>query len=77
MYICISAISHPIYEMQENSIAQISVNVYMQKIFQIFLHSIKLARSKVFMANAHVWISFEQKNSVKCCLHLPLKQILK
>ena len=31
------AISHPIYEMQENSITQISVNVYMHKIFQIFL----------------------------------------
>ena len=29
--------SHTIYEMQENSTTQISANVYMHKIFQMFL----------------------------------------
>ena len=77
------AISRPIYEIQNSSInsfhKQISVNVYMHISSKFVSYWIKLARSKAFIIDADVWISFEQKTfwSSDCCFHLPLKSIQK
>ena len=76
-------ISRPIYEIQNNSInsfhTQISVKVYMHISSTFASCWIKLAMSKAFINDAHVWISFEQKLVLgsDCWFHLPLKLIQK